>query len=106
LLAAPELKYETNNGLGCYTVLSIHTCGICISRYHYCGYQLHGMGHVMEVGFLLFHFVMISQEYPVLVDILGYTVHPIGDGNCLKEIGGENMYLKWISFLDLILGNI
>jgi hypothetical protein len=30
----------------------------------------------------------------------------LGDGNWLKEIVGENMYLKRISFLDLILGNI
>jgi hypothetical protein len=47
-----------------------------------------------------------STSYRVLVDILGYTVHPLGDGNWLMEIGGENMYLKWTSFLDLILGNI
>jgi hypothetical protein len=31
LLAALKLKYGTNTGLGCHTVLSIHTCGICIS---------------------------------------------------------------------------
>jgi hypothetical protein len=48
---------------------------------------------------------MIFSRVPCSSRNLGYSVQRLRDGNWLKDIGGENMYVKGISFLDLILGN-